>query len=299
MHELVVISGKGGTGKTSIVASFASICGGCVVADADVDAPDLHLILEPTDTRREDFSGGSRARIRSELCIGCGTCRDLCRFDAITSSAAAGDRETFQVDPTRCEGCGVCAYFCESDAIEFGAVVNGELLESDARPGPLAHARLGIAEENSGKLVTEVRQRARELARRQGLELIIIDGPPGVGCPVIASLTAASLVLVVTEPTLSGQHDLERVLQLTGQLRVPAAICINKWDLNPELSERIEAGATAASAAVAGRVRYDNGFTSAQLNAQAVVDLPGAAGRDVRQLWANLRNIGASHGIHL
>jgi MinD superfamily P-loop ATPase len=299
MRELVVISGKGGTGKTSMVASFAALADKCVVADADVDAADLHLILKPTIVHREKFSGGSRARILSERCTACGQCEEICRFDAITCDGPGNGRteRTYRIDPIACEGCGVCAYFCAEDAIEFAPVVNGELFISETRCGPMVHAKLGIAAENSGKLVTAVRQQARQLADQRQRELIIVDGPPGIGCPVIASLAGASLVFVVAEPTLSGEHDLERVLRLAKHFGVPAAVCVNKWDLNPSMAERIERGAGARGAAVANRVRYDTDVTSAQVQAQAIVERDGEVGHDVRGLWRSLRDIGDRHGI--
>lgn len=247
MKEMVIISGKGGTGKTSIVASFAALADKCVVADADVDAADLHLVLEPTIVHREDFSGGSRARITSEQCTACGKCEEVCRFDAISYDGPGNGKvdKTYRIDPIACEGCGVCAYFCAEKAIEFGPVVNGQLFVSETRCGPMVHAKLGIAEENSGKLVTAVRKEARQLAEKQERELIIVDGPPGIGCPVIASLTGASLAFIVTEPTLSGEHDLHRVLELTRHFGIPAAVCVNKWDLNPSMAEQIERKAKA------------------------------------------------------
>lgn len=291
MKEIVVISGKGGTGKTSIVASFAALADKCVVADADVDAADLHLVLEPTTVHREDFSGGSQARILSEQCTGCGRCQELCRFDAITLDGPGNHRvaETFRIDPIACEGCGVCAYFCPEDAIEFDPAVNGQLFISETRYGPMVHARLGVAEENSGKLVSTVRQHARQIAEERKKELIIVDGPPGIGCPVIASLTGASLALVVTEPTLSGEHDLQRVLELTRHFGIPTAVCVNKWDLNPLMTEQIERRATTGKAVVAGRVRYDRRVTSAQIDARATVEREGDAANDIRTLWNSLQ----------
>jgi MinD superfamily P-loop ATPase len=301
MQELVVISGKGGTVKTSIVASFATLTENAVLADCDVDAADLHLVLEPTIVHRENFSGGSRAAILSERCTACGKCQEVCRFEAISHDGPGNGKvdKTYRVDPITCEGCGVCAYFCEENTIEFAPVVNGELFVSDTRCGPMVHARLGVAAENSGKLVSLVRTRAKQLARQRQSRLIIVDGPPGIGCPVIASLTGASLVLVVTEPTLSGEHDLERVLQLTDHFAIPASVCVNKWDLNPSMAEKIEGKAEAAGAAVAGRVRYDTEVTAAQIQAQATVERECQAADDIRDLWTDLNNIGGRRGIRL
>ena len=285
MRELVVVSGKGGTGKTSLTASFAVLAKQSVIADCDVDAADLHLVLAPRVRRREEFRAGHEAVIRPELCSGCGLCRELCRFDAVRVESKDFDRPRFAVDTTACEGCGVCVRFCPEHAIDFFQRVSGEWYVSDTRCGPMVHARLSIAAENSGKLVSLVRRQAREIAKREGQDLLLVDGPPGIGCPVIASLTGSSAVLVVTEPTLSGEHDLKRVLALARHFEVPAAVCVNKWDLNPEMTTRIEGGASELGAWTAGRVRYDRGVTAAQIQARAVVETDAPCGNDIRNLW--------------
>ncbi len=291
IKELVVISGKGGTGKTSIVASFAALAKKAVLADCDVDAADLHLVLEPTIVRTEQFSGGKRARIMPEECTACGKCRELCRFDAIYFDGPANDKaqRTFRVDPIACEGCGVCAWFCPEKAIEFAPAVNGKWYISDTRHGPMVHAALGIAEENSGKLVSTVRAEARKLAEKQGLETIIIDGSPGIGCPVIASITGANLVLIVTEPTLSGKHDMERVADLAKHFDIPTMVCVNKWDLNEQIAGEIQSLAEKRGIGVAGRVRYDRAVTQAQINRKSIVenqsDGPAA---DIRETWSRV-----------
>lgn len=321
MKELVVISGKGGTGKTSLVASFASLASGQVVlADCDVDAADLHLVLEPVVLRREDFSGGKRARINPELCVACGKCEALCRFDAISpggpgntacndcdhcaracSTKANSDIQQmlaaqvgqiascFAVDPVACEGCGVCAWFCPADAIEFAPAINGEWFVSNTRHGPMVHAKLGIAEENSGKLVSAVRAEARQQAEDRGLNMIIIDGPPGIGCPVIASITGADSVLIVTEPTLSGQHDLERVAKLAQFFDIPTMVCINKWDLNPQIAAEIEMQAHEQGIGLAGRVRYEPAITKAQIQCLSAMEhqTDGAA-KDIQHVWETI-----------
>ena len=294
MRELVVISGKGGTGKTSIVASFAALADKCVVADADVDAADLHLILKPTIMHREEFSGGSRARIMSGRCTACGQCEEICRFDAITYDGPGNGRapRTYRIDPIACEGCGVCTHFCAEHAIEFSPVVNGELFVSETRCGPMVHAKLGIAEENSGKLVSLVRTRAKAIARERELDFVLIDGSPGIGCPVISSITGADHVLVVTEPTLSGLHDLGRVADLTRHFGIETRICINKWDLNEHLTSEIEAQARQRGVRVAGKVRYDEAVTAAQIQAKAIVEHECDAADDVCDLWTSLRDIG-------
>ncbi|HOD84070.1 MAG: Electron transport complex subunit RsxB [Planctomycetes bacterium ADurb.Bin126] len=292
MRELVVISGKGGTGKTSIVGSFAALARRVVLADCDVDAADLHLLLDPQTVSRQKFSGGKRARIKSGHCTACGKCEELCRFDAICFDGPGNGRaeRTFRVDPIACEGCGVCAWFCAEGAIEFAPADNGEWFVSETRCGPMVHARLGAGEENSGKLVNIVRTEARRIARQRGLETVLVDGSPGIGCPVIASITGANLVLVVTEPTLSGQHDLERVTQLTRHFGIRTLVCINKWDLNPQIADGIESRAREAGAEPAGRVRYDRTVTAAQIRGLSVVECQqDGCSADVRELWTRVR----------
>ncbi len=285
IKELVVISGKGGTGKTSLSASFAVLAERAVIADCDVDAADLHLVLAPKNSERHDFYSGNQALIRPADCNGCGLCRELCRFGAIKKDQQAGK---YLVDPVACEGCGVCLRFCPPQAIDFPENLCGEWMISDTRCGPMVHARLGVAAENSGKLVSLVRREARRIAQERSGSLVIVDGPPGIGCPVIASLTGADLVLVVAEPTVSGEHDLERVLALARHFSMPAALCVNKWDLNPGMAERIEQKAVAAGAVIAGRVRYDSGVTVAQLQALSLVETGAACLPDVRKIWRNL-----------
>ena len=288
MKELVVISGKGGTGKTSIVASLAALAKNKVLADCDVDAADLHLILDPQIDHTEDFSGGRRAEIIPAECIGCGACYEACRFEAIKKTKAPKEVTgyTFDVDPVSCEGCGVCVRACPAEAITFEPAINGQWFTSSTRHGPMVHAKLGIAEENSGKLVTLVRNRAKEIAHEQGFDLVIIDGSPGIGCPVIASITGSDLVLVVTEPTLSGQHDLERVAGLTRHFGIETLICINKWDLNPDVTSQIEQFAQKNGIQIAGKIRYDNAVTKAQIKKLSVVEYSkNGVTEDIKKLW--------------
>ncbi|MFO7534112.1 MAG: ATP-binding protein [Kiritimatiellia bacterium] len=291
MKEIVIISGKGGTGKTSLTASFAALAGNALLADCDVDAADLHLVLAPTIRRREEFRCGNEAVIRPADCVGCGACLARCRFDAVLMPAGAAGEASFTINATACEGCGVCVWACPVKAIDFPERLSGEWYVSDTRHGPMVHARLIPGGENSGKLVSKVRETARALAEERKIDLILADGPPGVGCAVIASVSGASLVLIVTEPTLSGAHDMERVLELTRHFAIPTAVCVNKWDLNAEMTERIESAARRAGAAIAGRVRYDKGVTRAQLQGLAVVETDaGPLGADIRAVWGNLEN---------
>jgi len=295
--ELVIISGKGGTGKTSITASLAMLAEKAVLADCDVDAADLHLVLTPEIEKTHVFTAGREAVIRQEDCDSCGTCLQYCRFGGIARERGGNGKARFYVDEAHCEGCGVCVHFCPAQAIDFPERVCGEWYVSRTRKGPMVHACLGIGAENSGKLVSTVRREAAQIARGKKIPLIIVDGPPGIGCPVIASVTGASLVLVVTEPTLSGEHDLDRVLKLTRHFGIPTAICVNKWDLNPEMTERIETKARGVAAAVAGRVRYDSAVTFAQIQEKAVVEIETASADDIRNLWSRLQLIAGSHGI--
>jgi MinD superfamily P-loop ATPase len=287
MKEIVVISGKGGTGKTSLVASFAALAEKKVLADCDVDAADLHLVLDPKIGYREDFSGGKKAKIMIDECIACGKCEEVCRFEAISYLDSENDYMPC-VNPIFCEGCGVCVRVCPVEAISFDDAINGEWYVSSTNHGPMVHAKLGMAEGNSGKLVTIVRNKAREIAEKEGLDFIIVDGSPGIGCPVIASITGADIVLVITEPTLSGQHDLLRASELAAHFRIPTLVCINKWDLNPDIAERIETEAKKRGIKNVGRIRYDTAITKAQIMKTSVIEYTGGAvSEDIKQVWRN------------
>jgi MinD superfamily P-loop ATPase len=286
VQELVIISGKGGTGKTSVAASFAVLAAGrAVIADCDVDAADMHLVLAPKILESADFKSGHEAVIRRETCTVCGLCAELCRFGAVKLLPD----NAYRVDPVACEGCGVCVRFCPAAAIAFPERLCGEWMVSETRCGTMVHACLGVAAENSGKLVSLVRREARRIAEEKGLPLLVTDGPPGIGCPVIASVTGASQVLVVTEPTVSGEHDLERVLKLAHFFDIPTSVCVNKWDINPEMTDRIEKKASEAGARVAGRIRYDRAVTSAQIQAKAVVETDAPSAADIRNVWEKVR----------
>lgn len=252
MKEIVVISGKGGTGKTSITSAFASIAEKFVLCDADVDAPDLHLILKPEIKHQEDFSGGSQAEINSDLCIQCGKCIEVCKFDAVT--------DNFKIDEFSCEGCGVCVDNCPESAISFDPKVCGQWFISDTRFSTLVHAALGIAEENSGKLVSLIKGQARKIAEEKNLDLILTDGSPGVGCPVIASISGATGIVIISEPTVSGLHDMERVAELAAHFKIPAFLCVNKYDLNITKTELIEKTAMDKGIKVLGRIPFNKTF---------------------------------------
>jgi MinD superfamily P-loop ATPase len=247
-----------------------------------VDAADLHLILDPEVIRRSDFISGKTAVINNDLCTECGLCREMCRWDAIGAA--------YEVNAIDCEGCGVCVHFCPEAAIEFPENTCGEWFVSSTRYGPMVHARLGIAEENSGKLVALVRQEARKLAVDRQHALILTDGPPGVGCPVIASIGGATAVLIVTEPTVSGQHDMERVAQLAAHFKIPAMVCVNKFDLNSGLTREIEEYAAEKNIACLGRIPFDPVFTKAMIKAQTIFEYNTGSETEkaVANIWQRL-----------
>jgi len=272
MREIVVLSGKGGTGKTSLTAAFAHLCRDKVLCDLDVDAPDLHILLDPRPLRREDFVSGHEARIDPETCTACGLCRDACRFNAIrpVPGETAG---VPAVDPLRCEGCKVCATVCPAGAVEFAPKHCGEWFVSSTRFGTLAHAQLHPGEENSGRLVTLLKREARRIAKEQGASLVLCDGAPGIGCPVISSLSGTSLAVAVTEPTPSGRHDLERVCGVCDHFRVPVAVIVNKHDLNPAEDARIEAFCRERGHELVARLPHDPLVTTAMVQRKAVTEL--------------------------
>jgi MinD superfamily P-loop ATPase len=277
MKELVVLSGKGGTGKTTIVASFAALASNKVLVDCDVDAADLHLLLQPTVNRSEEFWSGQAAVIDKSFCTGCGVCEQVCRFDAI---------ENFTVDPIPCEGCGFCFHVCPEKTIRMKDSLAGHWFISDTKYGPLVHARLGIAEENSGKLVALVRQQAKALAQEQNLNYILSDGPPGIGCPVISALSGANLALLITEPTLSGMHDLERAIGVCHHFGVPALVCINKHDINEENTSNTENFCREMGAEVISKLPFDNVVTEALVHGLPVVEYSSnGIATEIEALW--------------
>jgi MinD superfamily P-loop ATPase len=284
MKELLILSGKGGTGKTSLVGSIAALAENKIMVDCDVDAADLHLLLAPRPRSKNEFRSGVKAEMLNDRCSACGLCVELCQFDAITMGV-----QVALIDPLGCEGCGVCAHFCPEQAIELVENHCGSWYVSDTDYGPMVHAQLFAGEENSGKLVSFIKREARTLAEQTGIDLIVIDGAPGIGCPVIASLSGVNTVLAVTEPTQSGWHDLERVLDLAVHFKVPAFVCINKWDLYPQMTEEIEASCAARGVAVLGRIPFDPMVVAAQIQGIPVVSLPQSpAAEAIRSIWQEM-----------
>jgi MinD superfamily P-loop ATPase len=269
--EISVISGKGGTGKTVLTSSLAVLHNSKVIADCDVDAPDLHLLLKPEVHREEVFEGPKLASIDEAKCIACGKCLEVCRFGAVNLSAPERG-EVYSIDPLACEGCGVCVWSCPADAIYSTECEAGKWFVSDTRSGKMVHARLNPAQENSGKLVTIVRREARDLASEQASEAVLIDGPPGIGCPVIASIAGVDLVLIVTEPTLSGIHDLERVLALTDHFDLKAGVIINKHDLNREVCTEIERFLEKRGTECLGKIPFGGEVNQALAAGKSVVE---------------------------
>ena len=282
MKELVILSGKGGTGKTSLTAAFAGLESSLILCDADVDAADLHLIMAPDVKETHDFVGGNEAIIDPERCTGCGTCLELCRFDAIDETQGE-----YSVDALNCEGCGVCVDLCPETAIDFPQKICGQWFVSHTRFGPMVHARLGIAEENSGRLVALVREQAKKRARDAHIDLILTDGPPGIGCPVIASIGQANAILIVAEPTVSGIHDMKRVVELAAHFKIPAMVCINKFDLNLDQTRAIETIAREKNILMAGKIPFDPAFTKAMIQVKTLLEYDdhSPAAQAVKEIW--------------
>ncbi len=281
MKELVILSGKGGTGKTTVAASFAHLAESKVMVDADVDAANLELVLSPQMKERHEFRGSKLAIIEPALCTACGRCAEVCRFQAVQEVD-----EEYLIDPIACEGCAVCYYECPSQAIRLEEPVSGHWFVSDTPYGPLVHAQLRPAQGISGKLVTLVKQKARQLAPAHGYDLIIVDGPPGIGCPVIATTAGADLALLVTEPTVAGVHDLARILSTTAHFGVPALLCINKYDLNPEVSQAIAEDCAARGLPLVGYIPFDKAVTEAMVQGRTVVSYSqGPASQAIARLW--------------
>ena len=280
MKELVILSGKGGTGKTTIAASFASLAKDKVLADCDVDAADLHLLLKPKTKIKSEFWSGQTALIDADKCTECGLCQELCRFDAI---------HDYTVDPVSCEGCNFCKNVCGEDAITMQDNMSGYWYISDTRHGSMVHAKLGIAQENSGRLVTVVRRNARETAESKGFNLIISDGPPGIGCPVISSLSGATAALIVTEPSLSGMHDLDRIIGVCNHFGVTAMVCINKYDINEENTAKIDKYCADNNIDVISKIPFDNAAIESLIEQKTLVEHSnGVLAQQVTALWNKL-----------
>jgi MinD superfamily P-loop ATPase len=287
MPEIVVLSGKGGTGKTSLTAAFAHLAEGAVVCDLDVDAPDLHLILDPEPELREDFFSGHEAVIDPAACTRCGVCAEMCRFNAVVDSA-----DGFRVDPLKCEGCKVCVQFCPAGAVRFPERHCGEWFQSRTRFGPMVHAQLFPGSENSGRLVALLRAKASELAAHTGRRLILADGAPGIGCPVISSLSRTDFAVLVTEPTPSGRHDLERVAELCRHFRTPTGVIVNKADLNPRNTADIRSWCDASGTVFLAALPYDPTVTEAMVLRKAVTEI-AADGLSalLRPAWAQIEDL--------
>lgn len=285
MKQLVIISGKGGTGKTIIAASFATLARKKVMADCDVDAANLYLLLHPEIQEEHSFFGGKKANVNLENCTGCGDCIDICRFSAISET----EDGKISIDSISCEGCGVCSYICPVEAIIMENSISGKWFVSRTKYGPFVHARLGIGEENSGKLVTEVRKKAKDIAEKNKLDLVIIDGPPGIGCPVIASLSGTDTALIVTEPTLSGIHDMERVIKMAHHFRTKTACCINKFDLNPRLSDQIEDWCHKNFVPVVGKIPFDEVITKSMVQGIPITEFSkNSVSEKIKKIWQHL-----------
>ena len=283
MKEVVVLSGKGGTGKTSIVASLSVLAKSKVIVDCDVDAADLYLLLQPVTQERQEFWSGQVAFIDEERCTQCGLCQEVCRFEAI---------EDFKVDPVSCEGCSFCYHVCPEEAITMKENLSGHWFISETRYGPLVHARLGVAQENSGKLVAMVRQKAKLIAEKQRVDYIISDGPPGIGCPVISSLSGANLAVIVTEPTLSGMYDLDRVIGVCHHFAVPVMVGINKYDINEANTRQIESYCLSQGVRVASKIPFDNVVTEALVQGLPVVEYStNGVSQQIRALWQDIARV--------
>lgn len=283
MKQIVVISGKGGTGKTVVTGSLAFLAKNKVMVDCDVDAADLHLLLHPAVKERHEFRSGQTAVIDKKLCKQCGECARVCRFEAI--------KQDFSIERFSCEGCGLCSRVCPHNAIRMEENLAGEWFVSDTKYGPFVHAKLGIAEENSGKLVSKIRQVGKEIADGKHLDYVIIDGPPGIGCPVIASLSGVDCALVVTEPTLSGLHDAQRVMEVAQHFKIPVKLAVNKYDLNPAMTEKIERFCQDKNVPVIGKIAFDKSVVQALVEGKTIVEYAqGAAADEIRKMWEELKN---------
>ena len=285
LTEIVVLSGKGGTGKTTITAAFASLSKKTIFTDCDVDASDLHLVLSPEIFHSEDFPSGSKAIIKPSLCNRCGMCSDLCRFDAISTE---GDIP--KIEEYACEGCGLCAKACPVNAISMESYFRNRVFHAQCRFGFMVYGKLGIAEENSGRLVSRIRQDAKSLALEYAAEFILTDGPPGIGCPAISSVSGSDLVIAITEPTLSGWHDLQRLLEMIKKFRTPVRVIINKYDLNEEMTELIRQKSLEKGAEVISLIPYDENMILSLLEGQSIIEYQpdGILAAELKKTWERI-----------
>ncbi len=282
MKQILVISGKGGTGKTIVTGALAALAQNKIMVDCDVDAANLHLILRPEVEEKHIFKGGEVALIDKSRCSECGQCIEVCRFDAISKD--------YIVDPIACEGCAFCGFACPIGAIEMKEKVSGEWYISKTKYGPFVHAKLGIAEDNSGRLVALIKQKAKEIAEQQKREWMIIDGAPGIGCPVIASLSGVDCALVVTEPTLSGLHDAQRVIEVARQFRADVKLVINKYDLNKDMTAEIEKYCKDNNIHLIGKIIFDKTVVRAVVEGKTIMDYPdGEARNEAEKIWNILK----------
>jgi MinD superfamily P-loop ATPase len=281
MKQIVVISGKGGTGKTVITAAFAALAKNACFADCDVDAADLHLLLKPVIKERYEFRSGKTAVINKAKCTQCGRCIEVCRFDAISKNLI--------IDPISCEGCAFCSWVCPENAIKMEENISGEWFISETRFGPMVHAKLGIAEENSGKLVTMVRKKAKEIAEQRHCDWVIVDGAPGIGCPVIASLSEIDCALIVTEPTLSGLHDADRVIGVTKHFRISTKLIVNKYDLNKDMTRKIERYCLGNNIDLIGKIPFNESVVRAMLEGKTIIEYnDGKVKQEVINIWKKI-----------
>ena len=289
MKEITILSGKGGTGKTSITAAIASIAKDAVFCDNDVDAADLHLILNPTIKEEHVFAGGWTASIDDNSCIDCGICTDHCRFDAIHRN----DNNRLEINPFKCEGCRLCERICPVKAISSVRSMNNSWFVSDTRFGILVHAKMGPGEENSGKLVSEVRKRARELAKETNASYVINDGPPGIGCAAISSLSGTGMVLMVIEPTVSGLHDSRRLVELIETFSIPTYALINKYDIHPRVSEEIEMFLKEKSIPLLGKTPFDKRMVEAMVEEKSIVEFDDTLeiSNIIKEVWKSLESL--------
>jgi len=282
VKQIVIISGKGGTGKTVITGGFAALAKNKIMVDCDVDAADLHLLLQPDMKERHEFRSGKTAVLNNEKCVKCGKCIEVCRFNAISKD--------FVVNGVSCEGCAFCSFVCPENAIIMEENISGEWFISDTRFGPMVHAKLGIAEENSGKLVSLVRREAKELAEKNNCDWVIIDGAPGIGCPVIASLSGIDCAVVVTEPTLSGLHDADRVISVAKHFGILTKLIVNKYDLNVDMTGRIEEYSRNNNTQLIGKIAFDKSMVKAMVEGKTIIEYPdGKAKKEISEAWRKLQ----------